>query len=157
MQSIRLSRYHMKNDAGKPSGKPIDNCRQETSCQNGIASNPHVASCWVNKKFNFLYAGPQFIEHCDASPEQRGPIARWLSTVAVAFKQAHTKHVFKVGNHLRYNGFGNGKLLCRPRHALTLNDGKQNVQVAQHNAAPNPFRPFHRNLASLAKMTSYGL
>jgi hypothetical protein len=41
-------------------------------------------------------------------------------------------------------------------HAFALHDGKQDMEIAQLDAATDAFRPLHRDLASLAELISYG-
>ena len=100
MQGFRLSGHDMKHDAWKAAGKPVDNRRHEGRGQNVVASDPHVASLGVGEEFNVLHALPQLVEDGDASLEQRSAIGRRLGAMAVAFKQAHAEHMFKVGDRL---------------------------------------------------------
>ena len=70
---------------------------------------------------------PQLVKNGGATLEQRSAIDRRLGTMPVAFKQTHPEHMFKVGDDLRYNRFGNGEMLRRLRHALALHDCKQDM------------------------------
>ena len=87
-----------------------------------ILTSPAAGS--VGKKFDVFHSFPQLIEDRYPTFEQRRSVNCRFGTMTVAFKQAYAKHMFQVGNDLRYDWLGNGEMLRRLRHAFALYHSK---------------------------------
>ncbi len=92
----------------------------------------------------------QFVEHCNASFEQRVAIHGRLDPLRGSIEQPHAERMLEVGDHFRHGGLGNSELHRRLGHAAVLNDHVKHVQVAQPEpptdlALPVDL-PWHRNI-----------
>jgi hypothetical protein len=107
----------------------------------GSPSHAYLSHRRIGKRRDVLNALPQFVEHCDASLDQRAAIRRRLYALPAAVEQAHAEGVFQICDRLGHGRLrhieGGGRL----PHAARLNDGQQNIHVSQFEAAADAVVP----------------
>src|SRR5262249_31452150 len=60
---------HAKYEPRQTPGQSLDDGRYEACGQYWIASDAHVARCWIGEEFNVLHPLPQLVEYSDPALE----------------------------------------------------------------------------------------
>ena len=104
-------------------------------------AHAYLPHCRIGERRDFVHALAQFVEHGDAAPDECPAIGRRLDALPAPVEEPHTEGLFQVSDRLGH---------CRLRHvegrgglahAAGLNDGQQNIDVAQFEAAADPVVP----------------
>ena len=95
----------------------------------------------IGKRCQVLNALSQFVEHCDASLDERAAIRCRLDALPAAIEQAHAEGVFKMGDRRGNGGLRHIEGDRRLPHAAGLNDGEENIQVSQPETAADTVVP----------------
>jgi len=112
-------------------GHAIDDRGHEPRHQGFRAANPHLSGTGIGQEFDVPDALLQFVEHCNASFEQRVAIHGRLDSLRRSIKQPYAERMLEIGNHFRYSRLRNPELNGRLGHAAVLNNRVKHVQVAQ--------------------------
>src|SRR5215217_645853 len=88
----------------------------------------------------------QFVEHAQASPQQRAAVKSGLDTLGGAVEQANAEHMLEIGDGLGNHRPRDRETIRRLRHIPSLDDGQENMQVARLEPAANSILPLHRSL-----------
>src|SRR5215510_4664762 len=105
------------------------------------ASHAYLSRRRIGKRCDVLNSLPQFVEHCDAALDQRTTIWRGLNALAAAVEQAHAQCVLQIGDRLRDGGLRHVEGACCLAHAACLDNGQQNIDVSQFEAAADAVVP----------------
>jgi len=116
----RVLPCHAINDGG-----------DEPSHQRFWASNPHLADTWISQELNVSNSLLQFIEDDMPARKQRMRIDRGLDTLGASVEKPNPKCILQARDGFRNGGLGHSETPCALGHAAALDDGRENVQVAQ--------------------------
>ncbi len=112
-------------------------------CGYGVLAPSHayLAYCRIGERRDVLHALPQFVEHGDASLDERAAIGCRLYALPAPVEQAHAEGVLQIGDRLGNGGLRHVEGTRRLAHAAGLNDGHENIDVAQSEAAADAVVP----------------
>src|SRR5262249_32215619 len=104
------------------------------------------AGCRISEKLDVLDALAQLVERGKPALEQGLAIGRRLDPLAAAIEQADAERTLQVSDRLRYDRVRDRQAFGGSRHAAGLNDGEQDIDVPQFEAATDAVLPLHVSL-----------
>src|SRR4029077_16165665 len=124
--------------------EPMDHRRIDGRYRVLAPTHAYLSHRRIVERRDILNALPQFVEHCDATLDERTAIRGRLDALPTPVKQAYTEGVLQVGNRFRNGRLRHVEGGCRLSHAARLNDGHQNVHVSQFEATADTVVPSFR-------------
>ena len=121
--------------------KPMDDGRIDRGDRVLAPAHAYLSHCRIGERRDVVHALAQFVEHGDAALDERPATGRRLDALPTPVEEPHTEGLFQVSDRLGH---------CRLRHvegrgglahAAGLNDGQQNIDVPQFEAAADPVVP----------------
>ena len=96
-----------------------------------------------SKEFEFLQALRQFVENGNTAPDERATVGSRFNAIAAAIEEAKTQFVFHFGDRPGNCRLRNRKFSRGFRHAAAHCHDKQDMQVAEFEAAPSQLDGLH--------------
>ena len=131
----------MEDDARTFAGEPIDDRRQKPAGERLRTGDPDLADRRIGQMLDLADALFQLVEGGAAAAQHGLAVGGRRYAMRTAIEQPRTKGVLQIGDGFGYRRLGHAEPCGRPGHAARLHDGKEDVQIAQPQAAADARTP----------------
>jgi hypothetical protein len=136
-------RRHVNGNPRMLSAQPTEDGRQEAGNEGFVASNPDLANRRIGEKLDVPHSLTQVVEDSHPTIQQCATVDGGLDALRAPIEKSNPERAFQICNGPGHGGLGHVEFVGRFSHAAGLNNGHQNIELAEFQPASDPRVPRH--------------